>query len=189
VRLVAMNHYSWTRYRQLRDHVTHLAAATSEEVVVTFPGSPPASVLRALFFPHVASSWDPTTANPPPPGWWESAQVTLSFTLDPDGSGLFSRNEMGEADPPAVDLGFVKLTPHLYVRGTAAAQYTVVWTADAREIEFEGGRRIDDVTATPNVHASIWTLDSHNVFLNPGGSINVTHSLVNYGSILFNTIY
>lgn len=179
------NNYQWVRYRQLRSHVTHITAPGAEAVTITGPNSPPTSALRALFFPHVASSWDPASANPPAPGWWESAQLTMSFTWVPDGSALVGQTELGEADPPAVSLGFVKLYPHLYVRGVATAQYTCVWTPDTNTVEFEAGRRTD-VPPNPSIVAAVWCLDSFGVFSNPVGFINVTHSVVNYGSILWN---
>ena len=185
---MAMNHYSWARYRQLRSHVTSLNTTTGERVTVTAPNSPPVSVQRALFFPHVTGSWDPLSAAPPPPGWWENAQVTMAYTFMPNGGAPSSPNEMGQASPPAVDLGFVKLTPHLYPRGTANGEFTCVWTADSREIEFETGRRTDS-GSNPTVVCAVWALDTSSVFQNPGAIYDVTFSLVNYGSVLWNSIF
>jgi len=179
------NNYQFVRYRQLRDQVPSLNSVTGEAVTITGPNSPPTSVLRALFFPHVCSRWYPAVAGAPTPGWWTAAQVTMSFTWIPDGSPISTPDEMGEADPPAVDLGFVKLYPTLSHAGTNTTQYVCTWKPDVNTVEFESGRRTD-AGPNPTVVCTVWCLDSHNIFFNPGHAVAVTHSLVNYGSVLWN---
>lgn len=185
---MATNNYSWARYRQLRDQVPALNSAAGEAVVVTGPNSPPTSALRVITFPTVVSRWDPSVTGAPTPGWWTAAQVTCSVTWIPDGSPISSPNEMGEADPPAVSLGFVKLYPKLTHAGTNTAQYAVTWTPENGKVEFESGRRTDS-GPNPTVVVAIWPLDSHNIFFNPGHTVQVTHSLVSYGSVLWNNIF
>lgn len=185
---MAMNHYSWGRFRQLRDQVTHLDSVNGEAVVLTGPDSPPTSALRIITFPQVVSRWDPSVTGTPPPGWWTAAQVTCSVTWIPDGSAISNPDEMGQADPPAVSLGFVKLYPRLTHAGTNTTQYAVTWTPENGKVEFESGRRTDS-GPSPTVVVAVWPLDSGGVFHNPLHTVQVTHSLVNYGSVLWNNIF
>jgi|SRR5690242_10111801 len=174
----------WASFRQLRDQVNHLDAVNGESVVMTGPNSPPTSVIRAIAYPTVVSRWDPSIAGTPPPGWWTAAQVTFSLTWIPDGSAISNPNEFGEADPPAESLGFVKLYPKLTHAGTNTTQYAVTWTPEYGPVDI-ATKRTTASGPSPTVVLTTWCLDSHNVFANPLHTVQVTHSLVNYGRVLW----
>jgi hypothetical protein len=178
------HNYQWARFRQLRNSLASLPAFAFDDVTLAGPNSPPTAVRRILSFPSVSSRWDPAAANPPAFGWWMSAQVTCMAVWSPDGSALTGRDEFGEADPPAVSLGFVRLYPHLTPAGEGSTQWACTWLPDAREVEFESQRRTD-VPPSPVVTVSLWAQDFYGVFQNAGHLINVAHSSVNYGSVLF----
>lgn len=178
----------WARARVAINGVPRLGNAGSgpgnTDVAFTGPNSPPTSFIRSVAYLRVATRWQRGVGVQPPNDWWESGQVTLSYTWTPDGSAPVNPNEMGEADPPAVSLGFAQLYPEVISNDNAANEVTVLWTLRPGVLELNTGRRTDS-GPSPKVTASIWTLDGHGVFFNAGSGYAVTHYVFGYLSLLF----
>lgn len=178
----------WARARVLVDSVSRVGNAGSgpgnTDVTFTGPNSPPTSIIRTIAYMSVMTRWQIGVGTNPPQGWWLPAQVTLSLTWTPDGSAPSNPDEMGEADPPAVSLGFAELYPEVYVEDNVANEVTVGWVLRPGVLDIATKRRVDS-GPSPAVTASIWTLDPHSVFNNPGSAYAVKHTIRGYISMLW----